>query len=625
MTRIISDTRLNAHLSIRWKMVIPFLIITAIVVVILLPITTDMVAERIETEADRRLSEIAGSVAALIESSESKARLSANFVANLPEVEAADAGKTLAAEALAPLKEELELQEVSYYAASFKRGDPALYYGGPVVARILQVSEHATRIRAELILKVLKTDQASSSIAIAPQSSQIIGVAPVHSTGGLRPEIEGVILTAFYIDTEFITEISNVLDADVALVKDNAIIASTIARESGYEVFLQEGFIDPDGEISARYLEYGDNIKERLLAHPLLLNDEAQGTVLVTQPINNLFQVRQDIQVALSIFALGVGIITVLLGLGVFITFARPLTVLAEATSRISAGALDQRIEAPYFLFKDEITDLSENFNLMTERLKDLLASEEQRVREHERVEHELRVARRIQQLLLPKNVPSLDGWQMAAFYQPARAVGGDFYDYLNLPDDRLGIIIGDVTDKGMPAALVMATTRSTLRAAALRSASPGEALRRTNNLLCPDMPPNMFVTCLYAVLDPVDGRLEYANAGHNLPYHRMETGVTELRATGLPLGLMPEMTYEERETSLAPGEGLLLYSDGLVEAHNAQREMFSFERLQALVRDHSGGAALIDLLMEELAAFTGAGWEQEDDVTLVTLERTSD
>jgi serine phosphatase RsbU (regulator of sigma subunit) len=381
--------------------------------------------------------------------------------------------------------------------------------------------------------------------------------------------------------------------------------------------------IDVQGGITARYLEYGDGANERLLAHPLVIDDELQGTVLVAQPINNLFQVRQDIQIALFVFAGVVALISVLLGAAAFVTFARPLANLTEATNRISGGALEQRVDSPYFLFKDEITVLSENFNRMTERLQEMYATQEQRVREQERVEHELRVARRIQQLLLPKEMPMLQGWQMSAFYQPARAVGGDFYDYLALPDQRIGIVIGDVTDKGMPAALVMATTRSTLRAAALRVGSPGEALRRTNELLCPEIPPNMFVTCLYAILDPLSGHMKFANAGHNLPYCRMGRGVAKLRATGMPLGLMPDMVYEEGEAQLTPGDTLLLYSDGIVEAHNPKREMFSGDRLQNFLQAYRGEDGLIEDLMRELNSFTGVGWEQEDDVTLVTLQRS--
>lgn len=241
---------------------------------------------------------------------------------------------------------------------------------------------------------------------------------------------------------------------------------------------------------------------------------------------------------------------------------------------------------------------------------------------ERERYEQELHVARLIQQTLLPKELPQLPGWQISSYYQPARAVGGDFYDFLYFEDGRLGLVIGDVTDKGVPAALVMATTRSILRSTAHAAISPGKVLEQTNDLLHQDIPPNMFVTCLYAILDPASGHLDYANAGHDLPYRRHNGEVSELRATGMPLGLMPGMAYEEKEITLAPGEGILFYSDGLVEAHNSRRQMFGFPHLMKLLTEDLGQTPVIDFLLAELAAFTGNDWEQEDDVTLVTLQR---
>ncbi len=187
-----------------------------------------------------------------------------------------------------------------------------------------------------------------------------------------------------------------------------------------------------------------------------------------------------------------------------------------------------------------------------------------------------------------------------------------------------MGIVIGDVTGKGVPAALVMAITRTMLRTAAQGASSPAEVLARVNDLLSADIPPGMFVTCFYAILDPGNGHLHYANAGHDLPYRRHGTSVSELRATGMPLGMMPGSSYEERKETLAPGDSVIFYSDGIVEAHNQKREMFGFPHLKALVGEHSGGATLIDFLLGELATFTGADWEQEDDVTMVVLNRAT-
>jgi len=192
----------------------------------------------------------------------------------------------------------------------------------------------------------------------------------------------------------------------------------------------------------------------------------------------------------------------------------------------------------------------------------------------------------------------------------------------LQLDDGRLGLVIGDASGKGVPAALMMATTSTMLRMALHGMASPGEALARVNNLLIDESPPIMFVTCFYALLDPGSGRLHYANAGHEVPYLRSDQGVTELRATGMPLGMMPGSSYEEYEVMLLPGESLLFYTDGLVEAHNPQREMLDHPRLSALIAEYPGGPALVEFLVSALAGFTGKQWEQEDGMTMMVLSR---
>ena len=257
-------------------------------------------------------------------------------------------------------------------------------------------------------------------------------------------------------------------------------------------------------------------------------------------------------------------------------------------------------------------------------RVAQLVRQQEAQARERERVEQELKVAQLIQQRYLPHELPQLEGWHVAAFYRPAREVGGDFYDFIELPGNKIGIVVGDVTDKGVPAALVMATTHSLLRAEAVRLVEPAKVLERVNDLLVPDMPPKMFVTCLYAVLDPESGRIQFANAGHNVPYVNRESGVGELRARGMPLGLLEGMAYEEKETVMEPGENMLLHSDGFAEAHNPDGEMFGFPRLMKLTESKATGERMIDELLQELDRFTGPDWEQEDDITLVSLQRTT-
>lgn len=243
----------------------------------------------------------------------------------------------------------------------------------------------------------------------------------------------------------------------------------------------------------------------------------------------------------------------------------------------------------------------------------------EENAKDQQRAANELDLARKIQQGLLPKNYPDLPGWGFKAYYQPAREVGGDFYDWIPLPDGRLGIVIGDVSDKGIPAALVMATCRTLLRSAAVAGSSPGHLLADVNNRLQPDIPPGMFVTCLVAFLDTETGEMMMANAGHNLPYICQNGQVAELMVRGMPLGLMPEMNYEEIETRLDWGGVIVLTSDGLAESH-CNAEMFGTQRLKDSLIGHP-----VDPLAAALEAhqsFVGAEWDQEDDMTVVTVGR---
>ena len=256
-------------------------------------------------------------------------------------------------------------------------------------------------------------------------------------------------------------------------------------------------------------------------------------------------------------------------------------------------------------------------------RVGQLVRQQQAEARQRERIDQELKIAQIIQQQFLPKSLPDLPSWHVAAFYRPARTVGGDFYDFIPLPDGRVMFVVGDVTDKGVPAALVMASTHALLRAAAPRLISPGKVLGHVNEMLCVDIPAHMFVTCLALVLDPVSGQIEFANAGHDVPYVRTRNGVQELRARGMPLGLMPGMDYEEKSFQFEPGDCALLHSDGLAEAHAPDREMFGFPRVSELVGKGPSGEALIDLCLTELGNFTGPDHEQEDDITLVSLQRS--
>ena len=257
-------------------------------------------------------------------------------------------------------------------------------------------------------------------------------------------------------------------------------------------------------------------------------------------------------------------------------------------------------------------------------RMVELVERQETDRVHRERYEQELNVARRIQRELLPREVPQPEGWRFEVFYEPAREVGGDFYDFYDLGDGRVGVAVGDVTDKGMPAALVMASCRTVLRGIALgdRSLAPGEVLRRANELLVGDIPSGMFITCLYGRLEPDTGVFRFSNAGHNLPLHKTQEGALEVRARGMPLGLMADMEYEAAVAVIGEKQCLVLTSDGITEARDSDRVMFGFDRMRETIASAPSGGALQTLLLAQ-QGFTGDG-EQEDDITVIALNRLS-
>ncbi len=242
------------------------------------------------------------------------------------------------------------------------------------------------------------------------------------------------------------------------------------------------------------------------------------------------------------------------------------------------------------------------------------------------RMERELQVAREVQSSLLPQGVPSLPGWEFAAWWQPAREVSGDFFDFVNFQDGAAGVVIGDVTDKGMPAALFMASARSVVRANVAASDTPGLALERANAVLCAEAPNGMFVTLLLLRLS-ADGRILFANAGNQRPllYRGATDDFVDLGAPGFPLGIFPDVSYPSAEERLASGDFLLLYTDGLTDANNANFSFFGRERLLAASREARRLPAqeMRARLRLAVEGFVGAT-PPYDDVTFVLARRTA-
>jgi GAF domain-containing protein len=242
-----------------------------------------------------------------------------------------------------------------------------------------------------------------------------------------------------------------------------------------------------------------------------------------------------------------------------------------------------------------------------------------------ERLETEVYLARQIQQTFIPETLPSHPAWQISATWRLARQVGGDFYDVMELPDDRLGLFIADVADKGIPAALFMALTRTLVRAAVIETDSPAKAMRRVNDLLVPDTQQGMFVTAFYAVLETETGSLTYTNAGHNPPLVLRGGGgpPERLTRTGVALGAMEQAPMQERTIQLGPGDSLLLYTDGLTEAGSSDGELFGEGRLEDALRSARIESAehVLHVVEQALNAFiqsTPLG----DDLTMLALRR---
>jgi len=242
--------------------------------------------------------------------------------------------------------------------------------------------------------------------------------------------------------------------------------------------------------------------------------------------------------------------------------------------------------------------------------------------RTRERLETEVQLARQIQSAFIPDILPQAEGWQLAAGWRTARQVGGDFYDAFELPQGRIGLFIADVADKGVPAALFMALTRTLVRAAVLETDSPAEALRRVNNLLYPDCQQGMFVTAVYGVLEPESGKFTYANAGHNPPlYFDHLAQASRLTRTGMALGVLEDLEISERSLILGPDESLFLYTDGVTEAFAPDGQMFGEERLLPALQNAASAQAMLDAVNAALAAFCG-DIQPSDDITMIGVMR---
>jgi sigma-B regulation protein RsbU (phosphoserine phosphatase) len=240
------------------------------------------------------------------------------------------------------------------------------------------------------------------------------------------------------------------------------------------------------------------------------------------------------------------------------------------------------------------------------------------------KMQEEVRLAARIQTELLPKSGPNIAGYDIVGRTIPAQEVGGDYFDFIPIDDNRLAFCLGDVTGKGLPASLLMANLQATLRGQTLTTGSPKTCLERSNQLLYQSTSPEKFATLFYAIIDLQNHQIHYSNAGHDNPYlSSSHVATRRLKIGGIPLGMLPDFTYEQESVPLEDDSILVAYSDGVTEAMNAQEEMFGEERIAAVIDQHKQAPAseIIDHLVSAVKTFA-AGHPQSDDITVVVMRR---
>jgi serine phosphatase RsbU (regulator of sigma subunit) len=270
---------------------------------------------------------------------------------------------------------------------------------------------------------------------------------------------------------------------------------------------------------------------------------------------------------------------------------------------------------------------LSYYIGLVEERLQVARAKTYDQAIAHQQISQEMAQAGKIQESFLPEEIPSLPGWQLSAILEPARETSGDYYDFIPLPNGQMGIVVADVADKGAAAALYMASSRTLIRSyAAEYPSQPELVLYNVNQRILTETHAGLFVTIFYGILDPTNGNFIYCNAGHNPPYllsSQEEGAVQAVPKTGMALGITEGATWDRGEVMLAPGDILIMYTDGLTEAQNKQEILFSEERVEKTAQANLGRSAqeIQEAMLEEVHGFVGDA-PRSDDLTLVIIKR---
>jgi len=350
----------------------------------------------------------------------------------------------------------------------------------------------------------------------------------------------------------------------------------------------------------------------------LIENRIAVGIAETTDQIHNIIESTRYFFIVFFLVVL-----VVVCGIVVFLSrmITRPIKILATSSETIGKGNLDHRVEIHT---GDELEALADTFNKMSSDLKRYMAELRRTTAEKERIEKELEIAHGIQESFLPESPPLIDGFDLAATNLPAKEVGGDFYDFIPVGSSKWGLVIADVSGKGVPAALFMALSRTLVRANVNDAVTASEAIRRSNEMITENDRSNMFVTLFYCVLDPIKKSLTYVSAGHNPPIMLRSGGddIFMLHTKGIALGVIPDIGLEEKEITLDSGDVVVLYTDGVTEAVNEKEEQFGQERVISIVENFRSfsSSEILQHIKDGVINFSN-GQPQFDDITLMVLK----
>lgn len=320
---------------------------------------------------------------------------------------------------------------------------------------------------------------------------------------------------------------------------------------------------------------------------------------------------------SLIIMAVGITLLSVFLANRI----TQPILELSKGARELGEGNLDFRVDVKS---GDELRDLAASFNTMASDLIIHIEKEKETTRAKERIEQELKIAHEIQKSFLPIKAPKVEGYNIAGINIPAREVGGDFYDFIDLGENKTGIVIADVSGKGVPAALFMGISKTVVRTNAKRIMNPVQAILETNSIILEESDSGMFVTLFYGIIDSEKHTFSYVNAGHNPPImlRKEEMDMTLLEAKGIPIGVLEEMDLELKEIDLKQNEMVFLYTDGVTEAVNEKDEEFGIEPIEKLMSSYCNAKPqeIIEKVLREITIFAGEH-EQHDDITIVIIQ----